>query len=43
MKIIFLGTNGWYTSLEKRSIAQEKARAIFPNTTAAKDDMVINL
>ena len=32
-----------YTSFEKRDIAQEKAQKIFPNTTAAKDEMVFEL
>lgn len=32
-----------YTSLEKRDEAEQKAKKIFPNTTAAIDDMVVNL
>ena len=32
-----------YTSFEKRDIAQEKAQKIFPNTTAARDEMIFNL
>jgi ribonuclease BN (tRNA processing enzyme) len=32
-----------YTTFEKRDIAEKKAQQIFPNTTAARDEMVINL
>ena len=32
-----------YTTLEKRDIAEQKARKIFSNTVAARDDMVINI
>lgn len=32
-----------YNSFEKRKIAEKKAQKIFPNTTAARDDMVANL
>ena len=32
-----------YTTFEKRDDAEKKARKIFPNTIAARDDMVINL
>lgn len=32
-----------YTSLEKRKIAEKKAQKIFPNTIAARDDMIIYL
>ncbi|MBI3485545.1 MBL fold metallo-hydrolase [Candidatus Daviesbacteria bacterium] len=32
-----------YTTLEKRYEAEEAAKEIFENTTAAKDDMIINL
>lgn len=32
-----------YTTLEDRKEAERQAQAIFPNTTAAMDDMVINL
>lgn len=32
-----------YDTLGKRKVAERKAREIFPNTIAAKDDLVINL
>lgn len=32
-----------YTTFEKRDDAEKKAQKIFPNTIAARDDMVINL
>jgi len=32
-----------YTTLEKRDNAEQKAQKIFPNTTAARDDMVVIL
>jgi ribonuclease Z len=32
-----------YDTMEKREIAEEKAKAIFPNTIAATDDLVMNL
>lgn len=32
-----------YDTLEKRNVAEEKAKAIFPNTTAATDGLVIEL
>lgn len=32
-----------YTSLEKRDVAEQKAKKIFPNTIAARDDLIIEL
>ena len=50
MKIIFLGTNGWYTSPTGNTpcilidyYCLFKIRRLSPNTVAALDDMMVEL